>query len=305
MLKQLKEIQIIQGIDQGGVRIVEPATLPDKAAWPKKSIILAIALFLGITIGAAAAVGPVLYKAPLMGIANAERHLGIPALGAIPKAGGKRGPHNIFLLDNPSSPGAEAIRSLRAMLLLHIRDAKSKVILFTSALAGEGKTFCALNSAAAFAVDGRRTLLIEADLRSPTIGFQLFGNKPVRGIVDVLSGQTEFEKTVLPSKVENLFVLTAGSPTDKPSEVLGSERMAEVLAKASVSYDIIIVDSAPILAASDALRIVTHAHLVCLVARCGATPGRAVARALQLLTSAEGSPPAGLVLNQAPGGVGS
>ena len=305
ILKQLKETQIIQGVDTGGVRVVEPATLPDKPAWPKKSIVLAVAMFLGGMIGVVAAVAPILYKAPLMGVADAERQVGIPVLGAIPKGRGRRETHHVFLLDNPRSPTSEAVRSLRAMLLVNARNGKEKIILFTSAMAGEGKTFCAINSAAALAIDGRRTLLIDADLRSPAIGYQLLGKQPSRGLTDILSGQAEFESVVAQSKVENLFILAAGSPTDKPSEILGSKKMAELLEDAVRSFDHVVLDCAPILEASDALRIVKHAQLVCLVARFGDTPSRAVARALQLLTSPEGSPPAGLVLNEAPGGIGN
>jgi len=305
MLRQLKETQVIQGFGQGGIRIVEPATLPDKPVWTKKLIVLGLALFLGVAIGIAATFGPTLHKAPLMGVTNAERQLGIPVLGVIPKARGRRGLRNIFLLDNPHSPVSEAIRSLRAMLLLDARNGKNKVILFTSAVAGEGRTFCAVNLAAALAIDGRRTLLIDADFRSPAIGFQLFGQQSGPGLTDVLLGQAEFENTVLPSKVEKLFALAAGSPTNKPSEILGSAKMVALLAKASMSYDHIILDSAPILAASDALRLVKSVHVVCLVARFGNTPGRAVARVLQLLTSAESNLPVGLVLNQTLGAINS
>jgi len=298
MLKQLKQTQVIQGVGQGGIRVVEPPTLPDKPAWPRKLIVLPVALFLGGIIGVCAAIGSIFHKAPLMGVADAERQLRIPAVAAIPKARSTRRTKNIFLLDYPRSPAAEAIRSLRAMLLLGGRDGKDKVILFTSAMAREGKTFCAVNSAAALAMDGRRTLLIDANLRSPAIGFQLFGKQPVRGLADVLSGQADFESAVQPSKLDNLFVLSAGSPTDKPSEVLGSSQMLELLAKASASYAHIVLDGAPILEASDALRLVQHAHIVCLVARSAETPGRAVARAIQLLTTAENSAPVGLVLNR-------
>lgn len=305
VLKQLKETQIIQGVEQGGIRIVEPATLPDKPVWKTKIIVLAIALSFGGVLGIGAAVGPVLYKAPLLTATDAERQLGIPALGVIPKARGRRGPQNIFLLDNPRAPASEAIRSLRAMLLLKTRSAKGNIVLFTSALTGEGKTFCAINSAAALAIDGRRTLLIDANLRSPSVGSQLLGRQPVGGLTDVLSGQAEFESAVRPAKVENLFVLAAGSPTDKPSETLGSPKMVELLAIASASYDYIIVDSAPVLEASDALRIVIHSCLICLIARSDKTPGRAVTRTLHLLTSAEMTPPAGVVLNCADSAIDS
>lgn len=295
VLKQIKETQIIQGVENGSVHVVERAIVPDKAAWPKKSSVLAGSLLLGLMIGTAAAVGPVLYKAPVAGVADAEAQFGVPVLCALPR--GRRAANKIFLLDHPRASTAEAIRSLRAVLLSRSQAMSGKTILFTSAMAHEGKTFAALNLAAAFAIEGRRTLFVEADLRSPSVAGQLFGKETIPGLVDVLSGQAGFEEAVRASKVEGLSILSAGSPTEIPSELLGSNRMAEMLARAAATYEHVILDSAPILEASDTLRIARLAQIVCLVARCGHTPSRAVARTIHLLISAESGIPAGLVLN--------
>jgi capsular exopolysaccharide synthesis family protein len=183
------------------------------------------------------------------------------------------------------------------VLLSRVRKGGGNTVLIASALPQEGKTFTALNLAAAFAIEGRRTLFIEADLRSPSVAAQLFGKEQVSGVVDVLTGQAGLEEAVRASKVENLSILAAGSSTDKPSEVLGSDQMSELLAKAAASWEHVIIDSAPIIEASDTLRIARLANVVCLVARCGKTPGRAVARAIHLLISAESGTPEGLVLN--------
>src|SRR5262249_30784911 len=160
------------------------------------------------------------------------------------------------LLDRPQSPTSEAVRSLRGMLLARPRKAHGAATLFASAAAGEGKTFCAINCAAAMAVDGRRTLLIDADLRSPAIGARLFRNQAAQGLAEVLLGKAEFENAIQPSRLDNLFVLTAGSPTEMPSELIGSEKMSELLKKAVTSYDHVIIDTPAVLDASDAIRII-------------------------------------------------
>ena len=302
VLKQIKETQVIQGAEKSAVRIVEPAILPDRVAWPKKSIVLAIALALGLTAGTGMALGPVLLRAPLLTPGRAEARLNLPALAMIPHASTRPGPHKLFLLDHPNTPAAEEIRTLRAALCGgRPKEGRSRSFLFTSALSGEGTTFCALNFAAALALDGRRTLLIDTNLRSPEIGRTLFGKQPAKGLTDILSGELGLSTVVQASKLENLSILTAGTPTNKPSEILGSAAMADLLANALAAFDCLVLDSPPVLEVSDALRLAARwAGSVCMVVHASRTPESAVLRALHLLTIAGDKPPVGFVLNQTP-----
>jgi succinoglycan biosynthesis transport protein ExoP len=298
VLKQFKETQIVQGVEQGAVRVVEPATVPDRPVSPRKSGALAVALLLGLAGGTLTTLVPAWFSAPLTSVEEAERHLGIPAIAAVPKSRMREGPHRIFLLDQPAAPASEALRSLRAVLTLHGSNGDGRSYIFTSALPGEGKTFCAINFAASLALEGHRTLLIDFDLRVPGVGPQLFGKDGLPGVAEVLQGRATLAEAVRPTKLEHLFVLTAGASITGPSELLASPALEKLLKEASISYDRMVIDSAPVLPVSDTLRLVGHAQHTCLVVRAGATPGRAVARAQQMLTQAAGHPPAGFVLNQ-------
>ncbi len=300
VLKQFKETQIVQGVEQGAVRVVEPATVPDRPVSPRKAAALAVALLLGLAGGTLTTLVPAWFNAPLTSVEEAERHLGIPAIAAVPKSRLREGQHRIFLLDQPAAPASEALRSLRAVLSLHGSNGDSRSYIFTSALPGEGKTFCAVNFAASLALEGHRTLLVDFDLRVPGVGLQLFGKDAHPGVAEVLQGRATLAEAVRPTKLEHLFVLTAGASITGPSELLASPALEKLLKEAAISYDRVVMDSAPVLPVSDTLRLVGHSHHTCLVVRAGATSGRAVARAQQMLTRAAGGPPAGFVLNQVP-----
>ena len=308
VLKQLKETQIIQGVDQGAIRVVEPATVPDRPVSPKKSMVLALALFAGVASGSVMALGPALFRAPLSGADEAERQLGLPAVGVIPRVRVREGGHHILLVDHPRSPAAEALRSLRASLTLKHAPGEGRSYLFCSAFPQEGKTFCAVNFAAALALEGHRTLLIDADLRVPGIGLRLLGKEPPEGFATVLQGKVKLGEVVQPSKLPNLHILPAGSEINGPAELLASPLLGTYLASALEEYDRVVVDSAPVLAVSDAMRLVGHVQHTCLVIHAGVTPGRAVRRAARQLTAAAGRPLVGFVLNktsQSPVGYGT
>jgi capsular exopolysaccharide synthesis family protein len=154
-------------------------------------------------------------------------------------------------------------------------------------------------------VEGLRTLLVDADLRLPTIGKALIGpNDQSEGLTDVLAGNCDVEHCIRETAVKNLFALVAGRRAPNPSELLGSGRFDELIGKLSGQFDRIVIDSAPINAVSDSLRICASAHYVCLIVQSGRTPKRAVFRALRLIDNAGGRI-AGFVLNRTSFGRGS
>jgi len=178
---------------------------------------------------------------------------------------------------------AEAYRALRTSLLLTSLGAPPKVILVTSALPQEGKTTTSINTAIVLAQKGTRVLLIDADLRRPTI-HKTLGMGPKTGLSNVLTGNATLQQTMVRSTIlPSLWVLPAGTPPPNPAELLASTNMRDVLAELREQYDHIVVDTPPTLSVTDAVVMSTRADAVVLVIRCGQTTKQALRRARDIL----------------------
>ena len=198
----------------------------------------------------------------------------------------------------------EAFRSLRASLGLLGREEDRKVVLFTSAVPSEGKSFCCVNYAVAYAQQGKRTLVVDFDLRKPSLAetFGVKGDMP--GVTDVMLGKEPLEKCVQTTRFDNLFLLTAGRMVPNPAELISGPWSKQLIHEAAAKFDHVVLDNAPINAVSDALLIVKEAQTVCLVMHARRTSARVVGRALEMLRRAGGKP-SGLVLNFLPQSAGS
>jgi succinoglycan biosynthesis transport protein ExoP len=189
----------------------------------------------------------------------------------------------------------EAYRTIRSQILLSRAGAPPRVVLVTSALAGEGKSITAVNTAIAFAHKGRRVLLIDADLRRARC-HELLKSDGSQGLSEVLTGQAELDEVVNSTAVNNLFLMVAGAVPPDPPELLGSPKMVEILAQLSTLYDHIIVDTAPIMPIVDTLVLSKHTDGVIFVV--GRTTPKHMARRACLRTSDSGAKILGIVLNK-------
>jgi capsular exopolysaccharide synthesis family protein len=190
-------------------------------------------------------------------------------------------------------------RILRASISLLGDESKRKVTLFSSALPGEGKSLISGNFALAAAGQGRKTLLIDLDLRKPSIHkvFGLVRSKQGPGITEWLAGQVPFEDAIVRDVgCENLHVIFSGKRAPNPGELLNVSRLKQLFTEACSHYDLVVVDSAPLLAVPDTRVIAPLVDNFCLVVRATYVPKGAVTRTLELLASAE-SMPSGLVFN--------
>jgi len=204
---------------------------------------------------------------------------------------------------------AEAFRTLRASLSLLGDESKKRILLVTSAIPSEGKTFCSVNLAACFAGQGYRTLLVDADLRRPALSATLLSRderkgEQYRGLTDVLTSNSTPADSIRKLGIENLFLLPAGRRAPNPAELLSQPKLPELMELLRTQFDRIVFDTAPINAVSDTLGFCRYAEGLILILRAGKTPGRAVTRALQLLKKA-GAALSGLVLNRLPKGRGA
>lgn len=300
VLTRLKETDITKGIEQDNIRIVDPALVPELPIKPRVKLILAGCLLGGALLGIALCFAWDSMDSSFKSIEQAETMLGLPVMTAVPKNVKDIGhEEKLLILKEPHGLIAEAFRTLRTSLFLLGKSDERRVFLFASAVPGEGKSFCSINYAVSLAQQGHRTLLVDSDLRLPTIGKSFFQNAAHAGLADVIAGQTAFPDAVQSTEVENLTVLTAGNRAPNPSELLAGNGFAKFLKDALQQYDRIVIDSAPVNAVSDTLLLVKFTHAVCLVVHAGKTPRKAVVRACAKLTDA-GSRPIGFILNRLP-----
>jgi polysaccharide biosynthesis transport protein len=241
----------------------------------------------------------------LHNIQEIEAVMNMPSLAVIPKA--KRaspeqtaamstGQRNVNVLTQPKSQFAEAFRSLRTSLMLATAGRPPKYILFTSATPSEGKTTAASNLACILAQGEARVLLIDADLRRPTIHHR-FGVTAKLGLTTVLAGTSSFEAVVQSvPELPNLDILPSGPVPPFPAEMLGSESMKTLLKNVGELYTHVVIDSPPILSVTDAAILGRVVDAVVLVIRHGKSSKNVMGRVRDLLVRS-GAPVAGLVLN--------
>ncbi|NBV20626.1 MAG: polysaccharide biosynthesis tyrosine autokinase [Proteobacteria bacterium] len=307
VVKRIREIDVTGGIEKNknNVKIIEPANLPKLPIRPNKRMIFAYAMILGTALSFGLVWIIHLLDTTIKSVDQAERVFGLPVLGAVPKNKlVKDGRSRLFMSDDPTSLCAEAFRSLRASLALLGRESDRKVVLFTSAVPSEGKSFCCVNYAVSHAQQGKRTLVIDLDLRKPSLS-ETFGVKgDLAGATDVMLGKEPLDACVQKTLFDNLFLLTAGRPVPNPAELLSGPWAKQLIHEAVSKYDQVVLDNAPINAVSDTLLIVKEAQTVCLVMHAKKTSTRVVMRALEMLRRA-GARPSGLVLNFLPQGAGT
>ncbi len=297
---RLRETTVSLGIEKNPFRIVEEPLAASEVATSLPKM-LGIGLFVGLALAAGTIFGLDLLDSSLRYVDQAESFLGLPVLAVVSELEAKDGDTiaNVFAEPGPSQV-AEAFRSMRTSLSLLGDEAHRRVFLIASAVPGEGKTFCAYNAALAFALEGQKTVLVDADLRLPAV-HKIFPNpESVRtrvGLSDYLAGNADVDKILMPGPQEELMVITAGNKTPNPGELLGADAFATLIRVLVGRFDRVILDSAPVNAVSDTLRITPLADYVCLVIRAAKTPRKAIARACKLIENAKGKL-AGFILNR-------
>jgi succinoglycan biosynthesis transport protein ExoP len=208
----------------------------------------------------------------------------------------------IATIDDPGSALAEAYRTLRANISMLGPVDTRRVLLFVSAIPEEGKTYTSLNAATTLAQQGHSTLLVDADLRRPSLHKALdWPEDHPHGLTDIFSGNATWADAIKPTKVENLFFLPAGTRAPNPAELLSTADLGTLLRELGARYERVVFDSAPVNAVSDTLVLAPHVDQTILVIRSGKTPRRVVLRAVSLLRKA-GAQLAGFVLNRLPAG---
>lgn len=257
-------------VDPGDV--IQEANLPSEAASPDHLLNAALALFVGLALGVALAFLRERLDARLRGREDLEARVGAPVLAVIPKVPGwrKRDRALLVTLVEPKAPAAEAYRTLRTAVSFVASERGMKTLMVVSAESGEGKTTTAANLAVVLAQAGKRVILLSADLRKPRI-HRFFDLHNDVGVVTYLAGESTLAQALRDPDVPNLKVMTSGPIPTTPAELLGSEAMGELIAELRDLCDFLIVDTAAVLAVSDALTLMPFADGVLYVAHAEAT----------------------------------
>ncbi|WPH12024.1 polysaccharide biosynthesis tyrosine autokinase [Variovorax paradoxus] len=262
----------------GNVRVLDQALLPEKPIRPKAVIVMGIALIAGLSFGAGSAFLRRSWRKTIASPAEIETHTGLDVYSTVTLSAhqplldrairhGKPGVH-LLAAQHPNDPALEGLRRLRTALKFAMPKAANNRVMISSATPGAGKTFVSANLAAVLASTGRRVLLIDADLRRSSVA-AMFGLKRRGGLSELIRGSIEFPNAIHTGVLGHLDVMTTGSlPTD-PSALLTSDAFAEVLEKASERYDVVIVDTPPMLLASETAEMAPCMGTLLMVARAG------------------------------------
>ncbi len=316
LLTKLKEAGISEGLKSSNLRVVDPAMIPSYPARPAKARNIALAFLVGLVGGIGLALLREYLDNTVKTPDDIETLTRLPSLAVVP-AFGESGSHKrrfgIFSAPStnghekrielvaqhlPKSQMSEAFRALRTALLLSQPDHPPQVILVTSALPREGKTTAAANLAVTLAQLGDKTVLVDADLRKPGVGRLLnLGTGKYAGLSSYLAGVSTLDLVTVPHPaIPNLAAIPTGPLPPNPADLLSSHKLADAIVELRTKYKFVVIDSPPIMAATDAVILSVQADGVLLVVRSGETPKEAFTRTRDLLTSVK-SRILGVVLN--------
>lgn len=299
-LERAKETDIAGNLDIGKVRLIERAIAPKKPYKPRKALWLSTAVLLGLFLGMSMALLRAYLDDTIKTPPDLERIAGIPVLTVLPvvRKTGKRGERLVRMeLEEPTAMFSEGVRTLRTSLLLADVGKKRARILISSAVPAEGKTSIALNLAICLG-QGERVILVDADLRKPSVHAKLGLPQKSRGVTDVLTGGAELKDCIHRHAEGSIDILPCGTLPPNPLELLSSARFVHLLKVLSERYDRVVIDSAPCQPVSDSLLLARCADAVIFLVKADSTPSRLVSTSVRQLAKA-GAPFIGAVLNQA------
>jgi tyrosine-protein kinase Etk/Wzc len=306
--------RIAEAVEIGDVEVVDPARR-GVSVGPDKTIELALLILVSLALGSAAAFARDHFDTAIRQRAQMETVLRIPGLAFIPQISSRspsskpsllssfanrnqghlNTPDRLVTVHESRSAGAEAYRALRTNLIFSQAVQTLKRMVVTSAGAGEGKSTVVSNLAVTFAQQGMRVLLLDADLRRPRL-HTIFNIPQEPGLTDAVLGRADMQDVARAVDVDNLYVVTSGIIPPNPSELLGSEHFSKLMKAWTEQYDVVLLDSPPLMVASDAAVLAAGSDGVIMVVRAGRTESELARAALQQLHGV-GARVIGAVLN--------
>lgn len=272
------QLQLIREGKVGNVRVIDDAASPEWPVAPKRSIVIGLAGLIGLMGGVGGAIGRNAVNRAIRDSQEIEAQAGMNVYSTIPlsqeqnelarRALSREPGIHVLSAVSPRDVAVESLRSLRTALQFAMLEAPNNQVLITGATPGVGKSFVSSNFAAILASAGKRVLLIDADLRKGHIN-SFFGLAREKGLSELVAGTLSVADAVHRNVLPNLDLLTTGVLPPNPAELMMSAAMSHLLDDLSAQYDLVIVDTPPVLAAADTLGVAAHAGTLLLVARAG------------------------------------
>jgi succinoglycan biosynthesis transport protein ExoP len=294
-LNRFKQTSAQQDIQEADARLVSPAQVPTVPSFPKKLLLIELAFFLSVVIGVLVAFALEQLDSGFRSAEQVEKLAGVPFLGLVPALGMGKRPQDV-VLQEPVSSYAEAIRSVRTALRFSNVDSPPKVVLVTSSIPEEGKSVFSTSLARSVARSGGRALIIDCDLRHPTLR-NLLGEPKGADLVALFRDGVDVSQIIQVDEQSSLHYIPARGGTSNPQDLLGSQQMKNFLESMRARYDLIVLDAPPVLAVSDALVLSHLVDAMLFLVRWEKTPRPVALGALRLLQN-QGRHLAGVVLTR-------
>ena len=280
LLNSFQQLRLVKEGKVGNVRIVDVAAIPERAVKPQRSLIMALAGVLGLLAGLALAFVRNSLRSGIKDPSDIEQHAGLHVFATIPHSDaqmlqtkaikGKESGNHVLAVVDPSDPVVESLRSLRTALQFAMLDSTSNMVLITGPTPGIGKSFTSVNFGAVLGAADKKVLLIDADLRKGYLN-QYFGQARERGLSEVISGSMTLSDALRRNVMPNVDFLATGTLPPNPAELLMTPAMQALLQQVSSEYDLVLIDTPPVLAASDTAILAPLVGAVFMVARAEVT----------------------------------
>ena len=305
LLRSTQQLRLATESKVGTARLLDGAETPVKPIKPRRILVIAASAMAGLLLGAVIAI----VRKSLYGRIHApeeiKESLGLPVSATIPysptqeqlyaQMQGNAKAKSVLALDLPTDSAIESLRSFRASVQFAMRDSTNNIIVITSATPGVGKSFVAVNFAAVLASVGKRVLLIDSDLRKGYL-HRFLGLDRKNGLSEIVTGKVVYGQAIHKDVVENVDFISTGELTSKPAELLAHENFAKLLQLLSARYDFVVVDTAPVLAAPDALTLGPQAGAMFNIVRGGVSTVDEVEESVKRLNQA-GATVTGTIFN--------
>jgi succinoglycan biosynthesis transport protein ExoP len=301
-LSRLNQTQDQRGIQTPDARVISRSEVPRSASYPNKLLVFGVAIPGGLILGLTLAFVMERLDSGFRTTYQIETMLGLPVLATIPEvfSTDKERIANPAdrIIDRPMSSYSESIRGLELALTLSNVDKRPKVIVVTSSVPGEGKTTIAVSLARLAAKAGLKTVIVDGDLRRPTVDNVIGLQTPTLGVLEVVLGSHSLEQCLVKDPRSDLLVLPCAKRPVSPSDLLSSQSMTHLIATLSKAFDFVVIDSAPVLPVNDTKILSQLADALLFVTRWEKTPREGVSNALRSLADVH-APVAGIALARA------